>query len=373
MVKRIILIVGFICMVLVGCNITVPKDEDLEQLHLSEEAREIREAILRKAEPDGNYEIQTEVLLGNVIVSGTTNEEWMGFHFFEVTPVYKYMDMYAGVKAKDQFGYTYRNDLGEVYGLYWKLNPDIASTEITYCIEEESPVTLKFNAEEMFVWKKPYADCTYSVQDFDVNGNEIDTSYYDSEHINHRILLNKTMYWNSGIVCDSVPEEEISGTVEQTVFVEDIPTKHGQSNFGVGHPYKIEDDCLKVRVFEQWYIFEKLWEVDTIASEIRTGGMTLVCSHRGSGIATNFHMNGQYWIEKKTDSGWEEVLPVRDTWVDKGYFIDQNGSIEIEVNWENDYAEFEPGTYRLKKDLIWFEPKNTEYINIPCYFEFEVE
>lgn len=372
MVKRIILLAGFIWMMLVGCDI-VPKEVDLEQLHLSEEAREIREAILRKAEPDGNYEIQTEVLLGNVIVSGTTNEEWMGFHFFEVTPEYKYMDMYAGVKAKDHFSYEYRNELGEIYGLYWRLDPNTVSTEITYCIEGNSPVTLEFSTEEMFVWKKPYADCTYWGKDFDANGNEIEGSYFDSEHINQRILLDKTMYWNTGVKCDPVPDKEISGTVESTVFINDIPTKHGQSNFGKGHPYKIEDDCLKVRVFEQWYIFEKLWEVDTIASEIRTGGMTLVCSHGGSGIATNFHMNGQYWIEKKIDSGWEEVLPIKDTWIDKGYFIDQNGSVEIDVNWENYYREFESGTYRLKKDLIWFEPRNTEYINIPCYFEFEVE
>lgn len=161
--------------------------------------------------------------------------------------------------------------------------------------------------------------------------------------------------------------------MESTTLLTYIPTKDGQGNFGVGHPYKIEEDCLKVRVFEQWYIFEKLWKVDVTASEIREGGMTIVCSHSGSGIATNFHMNGQYAIERETESGWEEVSPIKDTWYDAGYFINENTSIEIDVDWSSYYRKFDSGTYRLKKDLFWFEPENAEYITVPCYFEFEVK
>ena len=153
-----------------------------------------------------------------------------------------------------------------------------------------------------------------------------------------------------------------------------IPQKDGRSNFGIRYPYKIEEEQLKIRVWDQWYIFEKLWEVNVTASEIREDGMTIVCSHSGSGIATDFRMKDRYWIEKETDDGWEEVSPIAEiAWKGEEYSIPENGSIEMDISWEDVYGEFFPGKYRVAMDLYWFDRTQDEDVVNTCYVEFEIQ
>ena len=138
--------------------------------------------------------------------------------------------------------------------------------------------------------------------------------------------------------------------------------------------YKFENDYLKIAVWDQWYIFEKIWQIDVTAREIREDGMTLVCSHIGSGIATDFHIKEDYLIEKKTAAGWEEVSPIAEIgWKGERYFIPENTSIEIDISWKDIYGEFTTGEYRVVKEVYWYDRTEDEYVTTVCYVDFEVK
>lgn len=337
---------------------------------LSAKARRIRQQQLQEEYPNYKMKIKTEVLVGDRIISGVVIDDIPCLYYFEASEGFKYTGFFLEVTD-----YVVKNKLGDEYGVHWRMDPNIVTTEIIYTIDGEKPVTLTFDTKEMFAWKIPYPDCTYSVRDLDANGKEVEGSHYESEHINHRILLGMTMYENTGVKCAPVPDEEISGiTVDTSASPSSIPQKEGETNFGVRYPYKMEGEQLKIRVWDQWYIFEKLWEIDVTAEEIREDGMTLVCSHTGSGIATDFHIRDNYSIEKMTDAGWEEVSPIAEIgWKGEKNLIPENGTLETEIGWKDVYEEFAAGNYRVVKEVYWYDRTEDEYVTTICYIDFEIK
>lgn len=376
--KKIVIGISIIAMAfLVSCGKENNSEEltaSMNEVHLRDEARKIRQRNLNEDDPGNDYKIYSEVVVGDTIVSGARSSKWMGLYCFENGPTYKYMNLSTAYTGDEKISYVYRDSLGNCYIIFWVLDPNIATMKLTYFIEEKEVETLTFDTKEVFYWKRPYADCTYSWEYFDQNGNLIPEESWESEYINQRLLIDNTMYWNSGVTCDPVPEKLISGKVSSAVGTDEIPVKNGQSNFGMTHPYQIENGYLKVRVFDQWYVFEKAWEVRMSARNVTKDGLTLVCSHNGKGIAENFHTKDSYWLERKTEEGWEEVPMIAEVqWRGVPYFIEKNGTIEIEVNWEGLYRDMEPGEYRIGKTIYWFESIECQYVEQTYYAEFEMK
>ena len=70
-------------------------------------------------------------------------------------------------------------------------------------------------------------------------------------------------------------------------------------------------------------------------------------------------------IEKKENGVWKE-LPVSSlvSWIEIAYISNDEGIIEMGVNWKDIYGELEPGQYRIVKELTH---------NVYVYAEFSIE
>lgn len=248
---------------LLGCYIILFQEQkelenqssDVMTPELNQEARKIREEIIEKRYPDENYEIYSEIKIENYVISSVSSSERSGFLFFDSESDYNFSLGYLGPKD-DRISYPW-NVFADYYQLFWISDPNIAYVEVTYFIENQKKESVIFDTDEMFCWKIPFADCTYSVNYLNAEGKIYLEKVWEDEHVNSRILLNDTMYWNTGVICDSVPDKYIDGEITSTVRTDEIPVENNQSNFGVGSKYKISGETLEVCVRGLWYIFEK--------------------------------------------------------------------------------------------------------------------
>lgn len=346
---------------------------DTNSIHLSKEAREIRENNLNEYYTDTNYKIHSEVIIEDKIISGATCSDETGLYLFETGQDYAYANVYSESNGKKILKWMYMEETA-FYLVFWVTDSNITSVEVNYFVEEKKVETLTFDTKEIFYLKLPSKDCVCSVDFLDKKGNAFQEESFEYEHINYRVLLDTTMYWKTENACEPVSEELISGKITSYALPYAIPTESGQANFGQNHPYKIEDDYLKVSMYGQWYIFEKLWEVKMTASDVTKEGLTLTCSHKGKGFATNFHMNDSYWLELKTEEGWKEVPMIAEVqWRGESYFIEENKTVELKINWDGLYREMKPGEYRIGKLMHWFEERHEEYVTQNCYAEFTIK
>lgn len=59
----------------------------------------------------------------------------------------------------------------------------------------------------------------------------------------------------------------------------------------------------------------------------------------------------EYYIEKKTENGWEQAKEVELMFIDIAYVVPAGESAVIDVDWSGSYGELEPGEYRISKGV----------------------
>lgn len=83
-----------------------------------------------------------------------------------------------------------------------------------------------------------------------------------------------------------------------------------------------------------------------------------------------------FYIEKYENSDWHEVMPINNNYGfnDMAYYVDENGKLELEQNWEYIYGKLNKGIYRIVKDVAFesdvpITPEDIYYI----WTEFEIQ
>lgn len=68
-------------------------------------------------------------------------------------------------------------------------------------------------------------------------------------------------------------------------------------------------------------------------------------------------INGPFYLERKTDNGWEELTKqIEDaTWSKQTYRT--GGELDLHYNWQNVYGYLEPGTYRITTTVVEGQPE----------------
>ena len=84
----------------------------------------------------------------------------------------------------------------------------------------------------------------------------------------------------------------------------------------------------------------------------------------------------RFYIEKYENSDWHEVMPINNNYGfnDMAYYVDENGKLELEQNWEYIYGKLNKGIYRIVKDVAFesdvpITPEDIYYI----WTEFEIQ
>lgn len=83
-----------------------------------------------------------------------------------------------------------------------------------------------------------------------------------------------------------------------------------------------------------------------------------------------------FYIEKYENSDWHEVMPINNNYGfnSMAYYVDENGKLELEQNWEYIYGKLNKGIYRIVKDVAFesdvpITPEDIYYI----WTEFEIQ
>lgn len=113
-----------------------------------------------------------------------------------------------------------------------------------------------------------------------------------------------------------------------------------------------EYDKYALSLFEEYNI--KIDDIDGISMTIKRGTLTktgaTVIINDLNGKGTNIY--GQsYRIDKKENNKWKEVRPIHDNYGFNymAYYVDENGKLEFQHNWEYIYGQLGTGEYRLVK------------------------
>lgn len=117
-------------------------------------------------------------------------------------------------------------------------------------------------------------------------------------------------------------------------------------------------------------------DIDLTITGVSPTGISLMCTIRNEAFPQENQddaenaigiINGPFYLEKKTDTGWEE-LPKRiedATW-SKQEFI-TGGHLDLGYSWGLVYGRLNPGTYRLTTTVVEGQPEVSVEFNIADY------
>lgn len=112
------------------------------------------------------------------------------------------------------------------------------------------------------------------------------------------------------------------------------------------------------------------WGVEFSTCNVSPTGMELTCTHTDGNYSGQLMAGDHYYLERRTDSGWEEVPKKNDEyvwrWVNKE--ISRNSTYTWTLDWSAIYGELSPGTYRLYKPVWELQGKH-----ISQTFEYCIE
>lgn len=107
-------------------------------------------------------------------------------------------------------------------------------------------------------------------------------------------------------------------------------------------------------------------DIELTVTGVSPTGISLMCRIRGEGFSQEYQddgqnaieiINGPFYLEKKTDTGWEE-LPKRiedATWSKQNYIT--GGWLDLGYSWGLVYGRLKPGIYRLITTVVEGQPE----------------
>lgn len=123
------------------------------------------------------------------------------------------------------------------------------------------------------------------------------------------------------------------------------PTQDEQKMREWGIQYRVDDDLLTQYGSEVWFC-------------------------QADGYNMTVHTDNEYWLEKKTDSGWEKLeMIAQPNWVDASYTLGHGMYTMTFVDWSELYGPLPGGTYRMGKT---FELMKAGGSTCTGYAEFEI-
>lgn len=197
------------------------------------------------------------------------------------------------------------------------------------------------------------------------------------------VMVKGLLYENTGEINNAPRCGNTEGKFPEILPENELPRKNGQANFsGVGgwqngtEPMTIEvlykDDRYVFAEADREYERECDFGLSMSAENANSTGLTLVYSFSGEPPREQLSADISYYIERKTEGGWELCETVIDDygWCLTGFFISPDSETWDDVNWEWLYGELSPGVYRISKTVF----PDEDYWNA-CTFraEFEVE
>lgn len=71
------------------------------------------------------------------------------------------------------------------------------------------------------------------------------------------VMIEDTLYITTGYSADNQDSNDFDGTISSEVPGSELPTKHEQSNFGTGYPYRTGDldGTIEVKSNDKWWIY----------------------------------------------------------------------------------------------------------------------
>ena len=118
---------------------------------------------------------------------------------------------------------------------------------------------------------------------------------------------------------------------------------------------------------------QKDWGIKLTANNVTATSLTLSCKQSGGQPTGDLQTGSLYWLETRTDSGWEKLPVLVDNlaWTQEALMISRDDTSIWEVDWSRIYGELSPGRYRIGKEIMDF--RGTGDYDIQNYYcEFNV-
>ena len=197
------------------------------------------------------------------------------------------------------------------------------------------------------------------------------------------VMVKGLLYENTGRINNAPRCGNTDGKFPEIIPENRLPRKNGQANFSGagGWQHGAEPMTIDVLYKDDWYVFA---EADTeyerecdfglslSAENVTPTGLILVYTPSGEPPAAELGADPAYYIERRTENGWELCETVID---DYGWYLTvdlifPDKETRYDINWEWLYGELPEGEYRISKTVI----PDEDYWDA-CTFraEFEVE
>ena len=130
------------------------------------------------------------------------------------------------------------------------------------------------------------------------------------------------------------------------------------------HPSKLEEPTQDEQRMKEWGI--QLRMDDDLLTQY--GGEVWFCQSDGYDMVV--HTDNSYWLEKRTDTGWEKLETITEPqWTNASYTLGHGMYTMVFTDWSELYGPLSSGTYRLGKT---FESKSGSGGTCVGYAEFEI-
>jgi len=104
--------------------------------------------------------------------------------------------------------------------------------------------------------------------------------------------------------------------------------------------------------------------IEIVSSTLTLTGGTIKITDKNN---TPYNWGPAYKLQIKQDGAWTDMTPLREMVFEQiEYNLDENGQVDEQIDWTEDYGTLEPGSYRIVK-TTYYEEKELNY-----YAEFLV-
>ena len=97
------------------------------------------------------------------------------------------------------------------------------------------------------------------------------------------------------------------------------------------------------------------WGIYLYAEDVTSTGLTLKIEQYGGNPSGSLEYGAAFFLESMVNEEWQPVETVTGeplAWNALGYMVKMNDITKMDINWEYGYGKLNPGSYRLKKEII---------------------